>query len=265
MKSLDYTSFGFRNVKPTEIELKAYLQQFLGYTDKREFVDEADELKDYIESKGISIYNLSGTPIDKIKKILNRYKILPKTLYFHEGDKFSKYDSDDFDKIIEHALINKYKSSFIEPDHLHEDFENLTEEEIEKKKQRRRKNIENTIDEEKKDLISFLPIFYESLQQVNMHEGKIIIAYSVNGNIIDIFSETGKKISMDDFENEDGIVCWRESDSFKSCKISHDKKSILINFVGRLPSHVIFEYTDKTFRLVNSDSFGDDPSNFFCQ
>lgn len=88
MITFNYKSYGFREVKPTEIELRAYLKQFCEYTDKRAFVYESDELVNYIESKDIDIYNLSGTPIDKIKKILNLFKILPKTLYFHEGDKF---------------------------------------------------------------------------------------------------------------------------------------------------------------------------------
>lgn len=263
MTTFDYKSYGFREVKPTETELRAYLKQFCGFTDKRAYVPQSNKLVNYIESKGIEIDNLSDVPIDKINRILKHFKILPKTLFFHESDKFSKYDSDDFDKIIEQTLINKYRSTFFELDDLFEEFEDLTEEEIEKKKEKRRKNIENRIEEDKKDLISFLPIFYDSLQQVNMHEGKIIIAYSVNGNIIDIFSETGKKISIDDFENEDEIVVWRESNLFESCKISHDKKSILINFLGRLPSQVIFKYTDKTFQLVESDGSGDDLSNFY--
>jgi hypothetical protein len=265
MINIDLNTYGFIKIKPSEMEIRGYLHQLCDYTDKRAFVQESYEVVNYIESKGLEIYNLSEVPIDEIKKILKLFKILPKTLFFHESDKFSKYKSPNFDKIIEHSLIQKYSSVFLSLDELDEYPENLTEDQIEKRKEKRRIRIKNEIEEEKKDLINFLPIFYESLQEVKMHEGKILIAYSICGNIIDIFSETGKKLIINDFEKEDEIDIWRESNSFKSYKISDDKKSILVNFLGRLPSWIIFEYRDKTFHLLKSNSiFGDNcPSNYY--
>jgi len=265
MMKIDYNTYGFTEIIPSEMETRGYLHQFCDYVDKRAFVQESYEVVNYIESKGLDIYNLSELPIDEIKGILKLFKILPKKLYFHESDKFSKYKLPDFDKIIEHSLIEKYSKVFFDFDELDKFLEDLTEEQIEKQKEKRRIRIESDIEEEKKDLINFLPIFYESLEEVKMHEGKILIAYSICGNIIDIFSETGKKLSMKDFEQEDEIDSWRESNSFKSYKISDDKKSILVHFLGRLPSWIIFLYTDKTFHLLKSNSsFWDEcPSNYY--
>ena len=62
------------------MEIRGYLHQLCDYTDKRAFVQESYEVVNYIESKGLEIYNLSEVPIDEIKKILKLFKILPKTL-----------------------------------------------------------------------------------------------------------------------------------------------------------------------------------------
>ena len=260
MITTDYISYGFRKIKPSELELRGYLYQFCGYTDKREFVEKSYEVVNYIESEGNDLYNLSEVPIDEIRGILKQFDILPNALYIHDSDKYANYDSTDFSKIIAHSLIEKNKSVIFDLDDIEEYPEGLTVDEIEKRKEKRR------IREEKNDLINFLPTFYESLQEINMHEGKILIAYSVDGNIIDIFNETGNKLSIDEYEKEDEIDIDRESNSFISCKISHDKKSILLHFLDRISCWAIFEYNDKSFNFLKSErSFWDDnsPANYY--
>ena len=60
-----------------------------------------------------------------------------------------------------------------------------------------------------------------------MHEGKILIAYSICGNIIDIFSETGKKLIINDFEKEDEII-----ELIGSLKYEIIKEMVLIHNTG---------------------------------
>ena len=159
MMKIDYDIYGFTEIKPSEMEIRGYLYQFCNYTGKRAFVQESYEVVNYIESKGLEIYNLSELPIDEIKKILTLFKILPKKLYFHESDKFSKYKLTNFDKIIEQSLIEKYSTVFFDLDDLDEFLEDLTEDQIEKQKEKRRIRIDSEIEEKKKDLINFLPMF----------------------------------------------------------------------------------------------------------
>ena len=132
-----YELYGIKKIKPSELELRGQLYQFCSYDDKRSFVQESYEVANYIESEGIDLYNLSELPIDEIKKILKLFKILPKKLYFHESDKFSKYKLTNFDKIIEQSLIEKYSTVFFDLDDLDEFLEDLTEDQIEKQKELR--------------------------------------------------------------------------------------------------------------------------------
>ena len=252
-----YELYGIKKIKPSELELRGYLYQLCSYIDKRSFVQESYEVANYIESEGIDLYNLSEVPIDEITRILKRFEILPKALYIHDSDKFANYDLHDFSKIIEQTLIENYRSVIFD---LEEYPEGLTEDENEKREEKRRIRIESNIEQEKNDLINFLPTFYETLQEIPMHDGKIFIAYSVGGNIIDIFSETGKKLLIDEYEIE------RESNSFISCKISHDKKSILLHVLDRISCWTIFEYNDKSFHFLKSErSFWRDnsPANYY--
>ena len=257
-----YELYGIKKIKPSELELRGYLYQLCSYIDKRSFVQESYEVANYIESEGIDLYNLSEVPIDEITRILKRFEILPKALYINDSDKFANYDLHDFSKIIEQTLIENYRSVIFD---LEAYPEGLTEDENEKREEKRRIRIESNIEQEKNDLINFLPTFYETLQEIPMHDGKIFIAYSVGGNIIDIFSETGKKLLIDEFEKENEIDTWRESNSFTSCKISYDKKSILLDFLGRNPSWIIFEYKNHSFSYLRSDSsfFKDNSPDYY--
>lgn len=266
MTTIDYNSYCFREIKPSELELRGYLYQFCSYNGKRSFVQESYDVANYLESEGIDLYNLSEVPIDEITRILKRFEILPKALYIHDSDKFANYDLHDFSKIIEQTLIEKYQSVIFDLDDIDAYPEGLTEDENEKRQEKRRIRIESNIEQEKNDLINFLPTFYETLQEIPMHDGKIFIAYSVGGNIIDIFSETGKKLLIDEFEKGNEINIDRESNSFFSCKISHDKKSILLHFLDRISCWTIFEYNDKSFHFLKSERsfWGDNsPANYY--
>ena len=151
MTTIDYNSYGFREIKPSELELRGQLYQFCSYDDKRSFVQESYEVANYIESEGIDLYNLSEVPIDEITRILKRFEILPKALYIHDSDKFANYDLHDFSKIIEQTLIENYRSVIFD---LEEYPEGLTEDENEKREEKRRIRIESNIEQEKNDLIN---------------------------------------------------------------------------------------------------------------
>mgnify|MGYP000291521510 CR=1 FL=1 len=82
MINIDLNTYGFIKIKPSEMEIRGYLHQLCDYTDKRAFVQESYEVVNYIESKGLEIYNLSEVPIDEIKKIADAQLIMPpKTSY----------------------------------------------------------------------------------------------------------------------------------------------------------------------------------------
>lgn len=288
----NYTTYGFKEVKPSELELRGYLYQFCSYTGKRSFVQGSYEVANYLESKGIELYSLSEIPVDTICKILKKFKVFPKILYYHKGDQYSNYNSAGFIKSTEKKLFEENRNIFGD-DEIPDDIWTEIHKIIDEKKELREKllflqdglmyiiknylskNVQKKLDEYRKpqiqkrvdaeiyNIYKFMPIFYESIQEVSLHYGKILIAYSVGGNIIDIFSETGKKLLIDEFKFDS----WRESDSFTSCTIAHDKKSILIHFLGRIPpSWAIFEYSDQSFHFLKSEcSFGQDnsPANYY--
>ena len=103
--------------------------------------------------------------------------------------------------------------------------------------------------EEKDNLIEYLPKFYNTLQEVELANGKFLIAYSVGNQLLDIYNENGNMLDLD------GVDSMRESDYITSCEIALDKKSILIIFLGREVSWSVFDYDSHKFIYKNCGSY----------
>ena len=222
---INLEQYGIKKIIPSELELRGYLSQYCGFIDKRSFLEESAEIVDYIESIGFEYYEISKIPFEIVKSIMSKFNILPDCLYFSIIDQFAKYDSPDFGITIENAIKDKYKGMFLDLDFTIPALPSP---------------------EEKDNLIEYLPKFYNALQEVELVNGKFLIAYYLGNQLLDIYNKNGIPLLLD------GVDSWRESDYFTSCKIALDKKSILINFLGRIDSWAIFEYDNHTFIYKNS-------------
>jgi uncharacterized protein (TIGR02145 family) len=229
--------YGIRKIIPSELELKGYLKQCCNFNDKRQFLETSVNIIEFIELKGYDEFNISKIPIDEVKNILTEFKILPNYLYFSLNDKFAKFDSPDFGITIKKEINKKSNKTFdLEYPMHHDDFLENTEDVLDSG------NLEENL-----DLINFLPKFYDFTKVVNLENGKILIASYLNSEIIDLFTETGEILSIENIDT------WRESNYISSCKIAIDKKTILIHFLGRFPSWATFEYINQSFIYKNSD------------
>jgi uncharacterized protein (TIGR02145 family) len=241
--------YSIKKVVPAELELKGYLKQCCNFDDKRQYLEISASIIELIELKGFDQFNISEIPIDEVINILNEFKILPKHLYFSLNDTFAKYDSPDFGVIIKNIISKRSDKTFdwdypSNDDEILENAEDVLESEnlVEKNDNELASDAEENI-----DLINFLPKFYDSTQVVDLENGKILIANFLNNQIIDLYTETGEILSIKKIDS------WRESNYISSCKISIDKKTILINFLGRFSSWATFEYINHSFIYKNSD------------
>jgi uncharacterized protein (TIGR02145 family) len=230
---INLEQYGIKKIIPSELELRGYLSQYCQFIDKRSFIEESAEIVDYIESIGFEYYEISKIPFEIVKSIMSKFNILPDCLYFSIIDQFANYDSPNFG-----IIINEYKIEDIE---IESDF------------------LEEPNSDNEDYLIEYLPKFYNALQEVELVNGKFLIAYSVGNQLLDIYNKNGIPLLLD------GVDSWRESDYITSCKITLDKKSILINFLGRVDSWAIFEYDNHTFIYKNSgDGHSESaPSNYY--
>ena len=220
---INFEQYGIKKIIPSELELRGYLSQYCGFIDKRSFTEESAEINDYIESIGFEYYEISKMPFEIVKSIMSKFNILPDCLYFSIIDQFAKYDSPDFG-----IIINDYKNRYkIEDSLLY---------------------IESDFLEES-SLIDYLPKFYNTLKEVELANGKFLIAYSVGNQLLDIFNENGNPLLLD------GVDSWRESNYITSCEIALDKKSILINFLCRNVSWSVFDYANHKFIYKNCGSY----------
>lgn len=89
--------------KPDNLELRAYLAQFVGFTDKRNFIPLSVEISDYIETT----YEIESDIFDFIfnlcddqdlLSILEKFSIIPEKVYFFLKDR-NTYTTFYFDKL----------------------------------------------------------------------------------------------------------------------------------------------------------------------
>lgn len=99
--------------------------------------------------------------------------------------------------------------------------------------------------------INALPDLFDQYKEISLANGNILLLYRFQQNLVDVISECGSRL---DVEEEEELDVWRESDAFRSCKISADKQSILLHFLGRMPAWVIFGYADASFEYIKADS-----------
>jgi hypothetical protein len=223
---INLEQYGFKEIIPSELELRGYLSQYCEFIEERSFfTEESAEINDYIKSIGFEYYEISKMPFEIVKSIMSKFNILPDCLYFSIIDQFAKYDSPDFG-----IIINDYKNSYkIEDSLLY---------------------IESDFLEES-SLIDYLPKFYNTLQEVELANGKFLIAYSVGNQLLDIYNENGNILDLDQFYRP----TWRASNYITSCEIALDKKSILIIFLGREVSWSVFDYDSHKFIYKNCGSY----------
>ena len=224
---INFEQYGIKKIIPSELELRGYLSQYCGFIDKRSFLEESAEIVDYIESIGFEYYDISKMPFEIVKLIMTKFNILPDCLYFSIIDQFANYDSPDFGITIENAIKDKYKGMFLDLDFTIPALPSP---------------------EEKDNLIEYLPKFYNALQEVELANGKFLIAYSLGNQLLDIYNENGNMLDLE------GVDSMRESDYITSCEIALDKKSILINFLGRFKSWSVFDYDSHKFIYNNASS-----------
>ena len=229
---IEHELYCIKKIIPSELELRGYLNQCCQYTGKRSYLEESEMIVDYIESKGFELKDISKIPFNEIIQIMNHCKIFPAFLYFSTSDQFAKYDSPDFGITIENAIMDRYEGIFLDQDCTIPALPNPAE---------------------KDELIEFLPKFYNSLQEVKLNYGKILIAYTLGGELLDIFTENGNKLTLND------VDAWRESDYIISCKIALDKKSILLQFLSRMKTWAVFECVNNSllYKKVDSGFFDD--------
>jgi len=111
--------------------------------------------------------------------------------------------------------------------------------------------------------LDFMPILYDSLKEVKLANGKIIITYRAGGNLLDLYNAKGYKLEIS--EEDDERIEWHESSYFLSCKISHDKQCVLLEFLGRMAAFVEYYYTGNEFILkTEQNSYsGSIPKNYY--
>ena len=211
---INLEQYGFKEILPSELELRGYLSEYCQFFGKRNFLKDSSEMVDYIESIGFEYNEISKMPFEIVKSIMSKFNILPKNLYFLTTDQFAEYKSPDFVIVIDNYLKKRYE--FEVPNY---------------------------------SLIEFLPKFYNTLQEVELANGKFLIGYSVGNQLLDIFNENGNPLLLD------GVDSWRESNYITSCEIALDKKSILINFLCRNVSWSVFDYDNHKFIYKNSGSY----------
>lgn len=224
---INLEQYGIKKIIPSELELRGYLSQYCRFIDKRSFLEESAEIVDYIESIGFEYYDISKIPFEIVKSIMSKFNILPECLYFSIIDQFANYDAPNFGNII-NDYKKRYKIEVIE--------------------------IESDVTEEPNSdnedyLIEYLPKFYNALQEVELANGKFLIAYSVGNQLLDIYNKNGNILDLDQVDT------WRESDYITSCEIALDKKSILIIFLGREVSWSVFDYDSHKFIYKNCGSY----------
>ena len=170
---IEHELYCIKKIIPSEFELRGYLNQCCQYTGKRSYLEESEMIVDYIESKGFELKDISKIPFNEIIQIMNHCKIFTAFLYFSTSDQFAKYDSPDFGITIENAIMDRYEGIFLDLDCTIPALPNPAE---------------------KDELIEFLPKFYNSLQEVKLNYGKILIAYTLGGELLDIFTENGNRV-----------------------------------------------------------------------
>jgi uncharacterized protein (TIGR02145 family) len=102
------------------------------------------------------------------------------------------------------------------------------------------------------NLLDFLPVFYDAVSEVSLEGGKILVCYTAGGQLLDVISEEGKKLEIYADDNEK--IGWHESGYFNSCLIAHDKRSILLLFLGRMTAGVQYHYENKKFSIKTGES-----------
>jgi uncharacterized protein (TIGR02145 family) len=104
--------------------------------------------------------------------------------------------------------------------------------------------------DEIKDYLSAVPDLFDQYREVSLANGNILLLYRFQQNLVEVISEWGSRLDVE----EEELDVWRESNAFRSCKISADKQSILLHFLGRMPAWVIFGYADASFECIKADS-----------
>lgn len=100
------------------------------------------------------------------------------------------------------------------------------------------------------DYLSAVPDLFDQYREVSLANGNILLLYRFQQNLLEVISECGSRLDIE----EEELDVWRESDAFRSCKISADKQSILLHFLGRMPAWVVFGYADASFEYIKADS-----------
>ena len=215
---------------PDIIELRAYLAQFIGYNDKRDFIQLSFDIENYINknlTSEIDIFDfiLNDIELEKINEVLKEFDILPEKIYFFITDRDS-YTELYFENFSLNILnLDKLSNSgnneddFCESDFCEEDF------------------MDNRF------VPTDIPNLYNKIHQISL-ENDLIVMEKIPSHCYEIYDTDGNNISylfMDiiDYLNSSESFYF-ESHRFSSVNLG-ENNTILIELGGRIENWVLFE------------------------
>ena len=241
---------------PDALELRAFLCQFIGITDKRNFISISLEIQEHIDSKysydnDIFEFILNKCPEQDITAILEQFEILPKILYYFLTDKDS-YTNYFFDNRPT-DVPNTIKDNEIECDDLDE-----------------QEYYEGNNDEiEPLHPIDF-PRLYGKVAAKTSGFCELIIMELIPNEWYEIYNGNGVNITylfwelyeMKSLDSEKHLECNR----FNDVKIGADN-SLLLSTGGRFNNWLLYKLSPDGIVLLKWDvdfggSFEIEPNNF---
>ena len=219
---------------PDIIEFRAYLAQFIGWNDKRDFIQLSNDIENHINNEvtfdsDMFDFILNDIEFVIIKEVLKKFKILPGKIYFFITDR------------------NDYTELF---------FENFSPNTLNTEKlstSRNNDNIDNDLEDD--DFMDYrfmptdIPNLYNKIHQLS-HENDLIVMEMIPGNCYEIYDTKGNNISRLFIENLPSSESFHlESYRFASVNLGNNN-TILIEFGGRIENWVLFEKHNKEIKVI---------------
>jgi hypothetical protein len=230
--------------KPDSIELRAYLTQFIGFIDKRDFIPLSIEIQEYIETT----YELESDIFDfifnqcddqVISSVLEKFNIFPEKVYFFLMDR-NTYTTFYFDNL---SLNNSDILQFNELEDMNEPIED--------------ESYEEDYDSQMTFHPSDFPKLYSKVSGLLVGMREILIMELIPDECYEIYDENGSNVTdqlwqlyveIENSTSHKNLECRR----FNSVRIGANNE-LLITTGGRYDNWLYFSVQPDGFLLIDWD------------
>ncbi len=225
---------------PDIIELRAYLAQFIGRTDKRDFIQLSFDIENYIDNNltfetDIFDFVLNDIELEKINEVLKEFDILPEKIYFFitDRDSYTELYFENFSLNtlnIDNLSISGKNDTNLYDDDLYDDDDFM----------------------DYRFTPTDIPNLYNKIHQLSLENG-LIVMEMIPGHCYEIYDNEGNNISnlfidvIDSLNSSESFNF--ESHRFASVNLG-ENNTILIELGGRIENWVLFEKHNGEIKVI---------------